>query len=87
MSWLLPVPPAAVTEVGPGRLRYTLPDGSTWELVLPEGSAATYSDASPTPPYVDSPGFAAQAAAHTLVVVPLSLDGTLELTTEVRKVG
>jgi hypothetical protein len=87
MSWLLPVPPAAVTKMSAGQLRFALPDGSTWELNPPEGTVATYSDASPTPPYADSPGFATEAGQHTLVVVPLSLDGGLELTTEVRKVG
>jgi hypothetical protein len=87
MSWLLPVPPAAVTKTSGGQLRYALPDGSTWELDLPDGTVPTYSDAAPSPPYVDSPGFAAEAGQHTLVVVPLSLDGALELATEVRKVS
>jgi hypothetical protein len=87
MSWLLPVPPSSVTDLGGGRFRFVLPDESTWELTVPNGAVATYADASPTPPYVDSAGFAAQAAQHTLVVVPLTLSGTLDLTTEVRKVG
>jgi hypothetical protein len=87
MSWLLPVPPSRVTALAGGRFRYRLPDGSTWELAVADAAAATYSDASPAPPYVDSPEFTRQAARHTLVVVPLLLTWALDLTTEVRKVG
>jgi hypothetical protein len=47
----------------------------------------TWSDAAPTPPYVDALDIAGLAAAHTLVVVRADLAGTLDLTTDLRRVG
>ena len=58
-----------------------------WELIAPPGTTVTYSDATPTPPYVDAPDIAGPAAAHTLVVVRAELVGSLDLTTELRRVG
>ena len=82
MSFLLAAPVGQVTDLGAGRFRFGLADGSTWELTTPAGVAATLSDARPTPPYVDTAEFAATSGpAHTLVVLSPTLVDTLELTT------
>jgi hypothetical protein len=87
MSWLVPAPVDTVERHGANSLRYSLDDGSVWELVLPGGVAWTLSDASPVPPYVDSDEIARLAAAHSLVTIPLELGTRLSLTTQVRRVG
>ena len=86
-SFLLAAPPAAVAEQASGALRFTLADGSVWELVPPAGMSMTWSDAAPTPPYVDAPDVVEPAASHTLVVLRGALAGTLDLTTRLRRVG
>jgi len=58
-----------------------------WDLIPPAGTTVSWSDAAPTPPYVDAPDIAGLAAAHTLVVVRADLAGTLDLTTDLRRVG
>ena len=86
-SFLLAAAPATVARQPDGSLRFTVADGSVWELVPPPGTAVTSSDAAPTPPYVDAPDIAGPAATHTLVVVRADLTGTLDLTTELHRVG
>jgi hypothetical protein len=86
-SFLLAAAPATVAHQPDGSLRFTVADGSVWELVPPPGTGVTTADAAPTPPYVDAPDIAGLAATHTLVVVRVDLAGTAELTTELRRVG
>lgn len=86
-SFLLATPPSAVAQQPDGSLRVTVGDGSVWQLVPPAGTAVTYSDASPAPPYVDAPGIAGPAAAHTLVVVRADVAGSADLVTELHRVG
>jgi hypothetical protein len=86
-SFLLAAPPASVVGQPDGAVRFTVADGSVWDLVPPAGTTVTWSDAAPTPPYVDAPSIAAPAAGHTLVVIHTDLTGTLDLTTDLRRVG
>jgi hypothetical protein len=86
-SFLLAAAPGAVAQQPDGSLRFTVADGSVWRLVPPPGASVSFSDAAPTPPYVDAPDIAGPAAAHTLVVLRTDLVGTLDLTTELRRVG
>lgn len=87
VSFLLAAAPASVAHQPDGSLRFAVADGSVWDLLPPRGTAVTVSDASPTPPYVDAPDIAGIAAAHTLVVVRAELSGSLELITELHRVG
>jgi hypothetical protein len=87
MSWLVGAAPSDVAQQADGSLRVTMPDGSVWQLVPPQGTSVTVSDAAPTPPYVDAPDIGPIAAAHTLVVVRSALVGTASLTTTLTKVG
>jgi hypothetical protein len=64
-----------------------MPDGSVWQLVPPQGTSVSVSDAAPAPPYVDAPDIGPIGAAHTLVVVRSALVGTASLTTTLTKVG
>ena len=75
-SFLLAAAPASVAQQPDGSLRFTVADGGVWELVPPPGTAVSFSDAAPTPPYVDAPDIAGPAAAHTLVVLRTDLVGT-----------
>jgi hypothetical protein len=86
-SFLLAAAPGAVAEQPDGSLRFTVADGGVWELVPPPGVTVGFSDAAPTAPYVDAPDIAGLAAAHTLVVLRTDLVGSLDLTTELRRVG
>ncbi|HEU4913710.1 MAG TPA: carboxypeptidase regulatory-like domain-containing protein [Actinomycetes bacterium] len=87
MSFLLPTPRDQVTDLGDGRVRFALADGSTWELVAPPG-VVSVSDAQPTPPYADTAVFAETLGSqHSLVVVETSLLDRLDLTTTVRQVA
>lgn len=86
ISFLLPTPRDLVTDLGDGRVRFALADGSTWELVAPPG-VLSVSDARPTEPYADTEEFAATLGSqHSLVVVETSLLDRLDLTTTVRQV-
>jgi hypothetical protein len=87
MSFLLAASPSSVAQQTDGALRFTVADGSVWDLVPPPGTTATWSDASPTPPYVDAPDVADAAAAHTLVTIRVGLTDSLDLTTTLRRVG
>lgn len=88
MSFLLAAPVENVTDVGGGRFRFVLGDGSTWQLAAPAGVSVALSSAGPTPPYEDSKEFAATlGAAHTLVEMTPTLVDTLDLTTTVTRVG
>ena len=81
-SFLLQVPPSRVTDMGEGRLRVSMIDGSTWQVQAPPGVTVTVSDASPTPPYEDTAEFlTTRAPAHTLVQLTTQLSSTLDLTT------
>jgi len=86
-SYLLAAALGSVGRQPDGSLRFTVADGGVWELIAPPGTTVTYSDATPTPPYVDAPDIAGPAAAHTLVVVRAELVGSLDLSTELRRVG
>jgi hypothetical protein len=86
-SFLLAAPVSSAASQPDGALRFTVGDGSVWDLVPPAGTTVTWSDAAPTLPYVDAPDIAGLAAAHTLVVVRADLAGTLDLTTDLRRVG
>jgi hypothetical protein len=86
-SFLLAAPPASVVGQPDGAVRFTVADGSVWDLAPPAGTTVTWSDAAPTPPYVDAPSISAPAAGHTLVVIHTDLTGTLDLTTDLRRVG
>jgi hypothetical protein len=87
MSFLLAAPPSRVAASADGRLRFTLDDGSTWELVPPAGTAAAFRDANPTTPYDDTTEFKTTIGpAHTLVTVQFTLTGTLDLTTSLVRV-
>ncbi len=87
MSFLLAAAPAAVVRQPDGALRFTVADGSVWELDLPQGTTATVTDAAPRPPYVDAPDLAPLAAARTLVVLQVDLVGSADLTTTLRRAG
>jgi hypothetical protein len=83
-TFLLEAPPSRVIDLGGGRLRVALLDGSTWELQAPAGVTVALSDASATSPYEDTAEFATTLApAHTLVQMTTRLDpgSTLDLTT------
>ena len=81
-SFLLQVPPSRVTDMGEGRLRVSMVDGSTWQVQAPTGVTVTVSDASPAPPYEDTAEFRTTLApAHTLVQLTTELSSTLDLTT------
>jgi hypothetical protein len=86
-SFLLAAPVGAVAPQPDGALRFTVADGSVWDLVPPAGTTVTWAAAAPTPPYVDAPDIAGLAAAHTLVVLRADLAGSLDLVTELRRVG
>ena len=88
LSFLLPTPPGRVRDLGAGRLRFTLADGSAWQLMAPAGTAPTYRDANPTAPYDDTEEFKTTIGpAHTLVTVSVGLDSSLDLTTTVGRIG
>jgi hypothetical protein len=87
MSFLLAAPPASVAQQPDGALRFTVADGSVWDLVPPPGTTPAWSAAAPTPPYVDAPDVADTAAAHTLVVLHAGLADSLDLSTILRRVG
>jgi hypothetical protein len=81
-SFLLQVPPSRVTDLGDGRLRIAMLDGSAWQMQLPAGVTATVSDASPTSPYEDTSEFLTTLApAHTLVQLTSQLSSSLDQTT------
>lgn len=87
-SVLLATPPSRVSDLGGGRLRFELGDGSTWELVTPAGTVATYRDANPTAPYEDTEEFTTTIGpAHTLVTFTATLTSSLDLTTTVTRLG
>lgn len=88
MSFLLAVREKDVIDLGDGRLRFALGDGSTWELAAPAGVPVTFSDARPTLPYADSDEFdTTLGARHTLVTLTADLADRLDLTTTVTRVG
>jgi hypothetical protein len=87
MSWLVPAPIDTVQRSGAHAIRFSLADESVWELVLPDGHPWRLTDASPTPPYVDSDEIVSLAASHSLVTIPLELGTALHLTTQVRRVA
>jgi hypothetical protein len=81
-TFLLQVPPSRVADLGQGRLRITLVNGSTWQLQVPPGVRMTVGDGSPTAPYEDTSEFLTTLApAHTLVQLTADLTSTLDLTT------
>lgn len=88
MSFLLATAPGRVTPAPDGRLRFTLPDGSVWELVPPAGATPSVRDASPTPPYDDAPDVTTRLGpAHSLVTIPVTVTAGADLTTTVTRVG
>ena len=87
VSFLLATPPARVRDLGGGRLRFGLGDGSTWELTAPSGTVPTFRDAHPTAPYDDTADFRATLGpAHTLVTFTAPLIAMLDLTTSLNRV-
>lgn len=87
-SFLLAAPVGQVTDLGDGRFRFRLGDGSTGELSTPAGVAVTFSDALPTPPYADTAEFSATLGTeHTLVVLTPTLVDNLDLTTSLVRLG
>jgi hypothetical protein len=81
-TFLLQVPPSRVADLGQGRLRITLVNGSTWQMQVPTGVQMTVGDGSPTAPYEDTSEFLTTLApAHTLVQLTADLMSTLDLTT------
>lgn len=87
VSYLIAAPRSAVTDAGGGTLQFGLADGSTWQLVLPAGAAVTVTDAAASPPYVDAPSLDPLAQSHTLVTLTTTVEGTLDLAAEMRRVG
>ena len=88
VSFLLATPAGKVTDLGGGRFRVALGDGSTWELTTPAGVTAAFSDARPTTPYADTAEFSATLGpAHTLVVLTPTLVDSLDLTTTLVRLG
>lgn len=88
MSLLLATTPERVTSAPDGRLRFTVADGSVWELVSPPGATPSVRDASPTPPYDDAPDVTTRLGpAHSLVTIPVTVTTGADLTTTVARVG
>ena len=81
-TFLLETPPSQVSDPGSGRLRFSLADGSMWEMKAPAGMVVTVSDGQPVSPYDDTAGFKADLGPrHTLVRLTTPWSGKLDVTT------
>ena len=77
-----------MTDLGGGRLRIALADGSIWQMQAPAGVTMAVTDASPTAPYEDTVQFTTTLApGHTLVQLTTDLGSTLDLTTTFVRTG
>jgi hypothetical protein len=81
-TFLLQTPPSRVSDLGAGRFRFTLANGSVWEMQAPVGITVTVSDGQPVPPYDDSAEFKAGVGpAYTLVRLTTPWSSRLDMTT------
>ena len=81
-TFLLETPPSRVSDLGAGRFRFSLANGSMWEMRAPAGMTVTVSDGQPVSPYDDSAEFkAGLGPSHTLVRLTTPWSSRLDVTT------
>ena len=81
-TFLLQTPPSRVSDFGAGRLRFSLANGSMWEMQAPAGMTVTVSDGQPVSPYDDTAEFKAGIGPlHTLVRLTTHWSSRLDVTT------